>query len=68
VDAWAEAQFDRLAPSRARIAHQFGRAALRGSVEHADWLAKVFGWYARDQVAPAGGGFVAQQTVVVIHE
>jgi hypothetical protein len=29
----------------------------------------VFGWYAKDAAAPAGGGgFVAQETVIVIDE
>ena len=43
VDAWVAAQFEKLAPSKFEIAYAIGRAALRGSVPHADWMAEVCG-------------------------
>lgn len=70
VDEWVnqqlEAEFERLRP---RLLRRFERLAMAGSVPHAEFIAKVAGWFnpSPSPSQPATGGQVNNGWIVHVH-
>ena len=68
IDRWVEAELAREAEQyRPKILAKFARMAMIGSVPHADYLARVGGWYKQGPNGGDGGPGVTQNNAFVVH-